>query len=49
MLLDALRAATNGGWALGDASFERQLAGASRRCQEADRAASVPPNRSSLI
>ncbi len=29
--VDALRAATNGGWALGDASFERQLADALRR------------------
>ena len=26
--VDALRAATNGGWVLGDASFERQLADA---------------------
>jgi putative transposase len=29
--VDALRAATNGGWALGDASFERLLADALRR------------------
>jgi hypothetical protein len=29
--VDALRAATNGGWALGDGSFERQLADALRR------------------
>jgi hypothetical protein len=29
--VDALRAATNGGWALGDASFERQLADTLRR------------------
>jgi putative transposase len=29
--VDALRAATNGGWALGDSSFERQLADALRR------------------
>ena len=29
--VDALRAATNGGWALADASFERQLADALRR------------------
>jgi putative transposase len=29
--VDALRAATNGGWVLGDASFERQLADALRR------------------
>ena len=28
--VDATGAATNGGWALGDASFERQLAGAAR-------------------
>jgi putative transposase len=46
--VDALRAATKGGWALGDASSPTRSAGALRRSQEADRAGNVAPN-SSLI
>jgi putative transposase len=38
--VDALRAATSGGWALGDASFERHLADALRR-----RVTSLPRGR----
>jgi hypothetical protein len=38
--VDALRAATNGGWALGDARFKRQIAKATGR-----RAAPLPKGR----
>lgn len=42
--VDALRAATNGGWALGDERFRRQIEQASRR-----RAAPLPKGRKPVI